>query len=182
MRQLNIIVCVDSVGGFALKRKIPWHYPLDLQRFVSLTKGNICIMGRHTYLEIAEKKSTTIEPIHSESKLIIPTPDLLPDRMSIVLTSNPTQISHNCQTYPRLRQAVQSKEVLYDPRKIFILGGERLFIEALTWTTHIYMTIIKNKYYGCDKFFYLDALKKFRITEGSQSDDLYFVTYQRIAK
>lgn len=138
-------------------------------------------MGRNTYLEIAEKKSSTSKLIQSESKDVIPASDLLKDRMSIVLTSNPDQIGHNCQTFPSLRQAVESENVISNPKQIFILGGEKLFIEALTWTVRIYMTIIKDKDYRCDKFFYLDALKKFKIVEGEQTNELYFVTYQRTA-
>ncbi|TFG95326.1 hypothetical protein E4H12_13495, partial [Candidatus Thorarchaeota archaeon] len=54
-RQYVIVAAVDQGGGFAKDGKMPWHYPADLKWFNRKTKGQICVMGRHTYKDINER-------------------------------------------------------------------------------------------------------------------------------
>jgi len=50
----------------------------------------------------------------------------------------------------------------------------------LSWTRVIYMTIIKDKDYKCDRHFPIEILKKqYKIVAAKETDDLYFVTYNR---
>jgi dihydrofolate reductase len=76
-----------------------------------------------------------------------------------------------------LRSAIQNEQ--NGDKEIFVIGGEKLFVEALSWTGTIYMTVVKN-YYKCDRVFpaaYLD--QHFTIVDGTQTDDLHFLTYKR---
>ena len=66
-----------------------------------------------------------------------------------------------------------------DKREVFVLGGEKMFVEALVWTQHIYLTVVKNVYQG-DRFFPLKYVQEFfHIVEGEQTDDLFFLKYRR---
>ncbi len=68
-----------------------------------------------------------------------------------------------------------------DDREVFVLGGYRMYVEALAYTQTIYMTVVKGKSYDCDRFFPIEVLnKKFKIVEGRETDDLNFLTYKRI--
>jgi dihydrofolate reductase len=73
--KLTLIAAVAKNGVIGNKNAIPWHYPEDLERFRQLTKGHPVIMGRRTYESIV---NLTGGP--------------LPERINIVLTSNPDSV------------------------------------------------------------------------------------------
>jgi len=159
---LKIIVAVDLQGGFAKENKIPWYFPEDLKYFKEVTKDSTCIMGSNTYKEILEMKKTQIL-------------DLLPGRESIVLSKsllteeNPSVII--CQT---LTEAIQSST----KNIVFVIGGEKLFIQALPLCNEIFMTVI-NGNYDCDKFFRIEYLKKFNVELVSKLEHGINVRYYR---
>jgi dihydrofolate reductase len=168
---LYIIVAVDNEGGFGKGGKIPWHFPEDLKHFQETTKDSVCIMGRKTYEDMAEM---ILSKRKDEDKNL----PILKDRESYVVTSNEEYEAKGATPVRSIRDAVQRLEE-EDKRKIFILGGEKMFIEALPFTNTIYMTIIKGSY-ECDKFFPLKELQRcFVISDGKENDDMYYVTYTR---
>jgi dihydrofolate reductase len=169
MRPLSIIIAVDQRGGFCKNKKIPWHYKEDFKFFKNKTNGGICIMGRNTYQEIAEK-TKILEKSNQEA--------LLPDRESYVLSNTTDFVPVGAKLAKGLHDVCDNLKE-HDTREIFVLGGESLFIEALSWTTKIYMTMIDEDY-ACDHFFPLQVLDtNFIITQGRKVGDLYFVEYHR---
>lgn len=172
---LSIIVAVDKAGGFGKDGKIPWFFPEDLKHFQTTTKGGVCIMGRRTYTDMFEmiqsKRGSPLEQIDDP---------ILKDRESYVVTSNPDLEIHGATRVAGIHQAIQCLEK-EDKREVFVIGGERMYIEALAFTQTIYMTIVKGEPYGCDRFFPIQVInKKFDIVDGKETDDLYFVKYKRI--
>ena len=67
MTQLSIIVAIDRQRGIGVRNTLPWHLPEDLAHFKRLTTGHPIIMGRKTFDSIGRP---------------------LPNRRSIVVTSN----------------------------------------------------------------------------------------------
>lgn len=172
---LSIVVAVDQQGGFGKDGKIPWHVPEDLKHFKSITKGGVCIMGRRTYEDM-------FEMIKSRQKKKKTLKNILPNRESIVLTSNEKLNVEGATIASSLVEAVQSLKA-DDTREIFAIGGARVFTEALIWTTTIYMTIIKGNTYNCDRFFPLEYVKSyFKLIKGNETDKCQFITYKRIKK
>jgi len=171
---LTIIVAVDEAGGFGKDGKIPWFFPEDLKHFQTTTTGGVCIMGRHTYTDMFEMiQSKRKDP---EGQIDDP---ILKGRESYVVTSNPDYEAHGATAVSGIHQAIQCLEI-GDNRPVFILGGWRMFQEALAFTETIYMTVVKGKTYDCDKFFPIDVLNKnFEIKGGTETDDLSFITYKR---
>ena len=169
---LSIIVGVDTLGGFGKDGKIPWNIPEDMKHFQKVTNGGVCIMGRKTYedmLEMVKKRKK------KGSKKI---KEILPGRESFVVTSDEAFKVEGATVVKNIHEAVQTLSS-DDNREVFVIGGSRMFNEALTWTNKIYMTIVKDKEFDCDVFFPLTALLKFKITEGEQTDKLFFITYER---
>lgn len=183
MRPLSIIVAVDNRGGFCKDKKIPWNYKEDFGEFKKITKGGICVMGRNTYQEILDKKNARKKKKEStetsnNTTLVQTNSNLLPGRESYVL-SRSTDFAPIGATLAKGIHDVCERIEVNDKREVFVLGGESIFIEALSWTTKIYMTVI-DKDYSCDQFFPIGILDQwFMIRSGRKSGELYFVEYQR---
>ena len=175
MRPLNIVIAVDYVGGFAREGKIPWYFPEDLKHFKQTTTGGACIMGRVTYQDMYDmviaRKSKGDE---GEKKKPVHIEEILPKRDSYVVTRTMNG-AEGATVVPDIRAAVERTS----KNAIFVIGGERMFIEALPWVNRIYMTIVKGTY-DCDRFFPVDYVQQhFRIIKGKKKSPLTFVEYVR---
>jgi dihydrofolate reductase len=180
MRALNIIVCVDNRGGFAKEGKIPWHFSKDLKRFREITEGHYCIMGRRTYEEIVEIKHKK-----SHQAILSPSEPILPGRESIVLSRNPDYAPAGAVACKSLAWALDY-HCPDTTKQIFILGGDKLFIQAICETKYVYQTIIDHNY-NCDRFFLINYLNtKFKIVEGKETTEkkktLYFTKWERVVR
>jgi dihydrofolate reductase (trimethoprim resistance protein) len=177
MHQIAIIVCCDNEGGIAKNKQIPWLHEEfakdDLKHFKQTTGSNICVMGRNTYTELlAFKKEKNPDVVIEE---------ILPGRKTYVVTSKPELMTdiEGAQAVKNIRAVIDANDTDYE-KAIFILGGERLYIEALANANIIHMSIINNSY-DCTTFFPIKYLKeKFTITNGYQiNDNIQYVTYTR---
>lgn len=177
MQPLNIIVAVDKNGGFGYKGNIPWKNEdfakEDFQHFKTLTTNSICVMGYRTYEEILSMKTKNNKDINTP---------LLPDRESFVVTRRYDILPEN----PAVKFVKNIRDVCENYNKenkeIFILGGEKLFIEALPFTKTIYMTIV-NQIYECDRFFPLNYVQQhFAIDTHNcrKTQNLYFLKLERV--
>lgn len=185
MPPISIIVAVDGTGGFGKEGKIPWNFPDDMKHFRTVTTGGICIMGRNTYEDMvamnAKRKKKAAIATYEEIEAMGSPPTIkpiLPGRTSFVVTSNPNYDAPGATAVTGIRDAIQRLEET-DNREIFVIGGYRLYIEALSWSKIIYMTIVKDKLYNCDRHFPINALDQYKIVNGTQTDELYFLTYMR---
>lgn len=173
LHPVSIIVAVDEDGGFGKGGKIPWHYKEDFDHFKEVTKDSVCIMGRKTYEDMLAMVKERRKKNNRKGKI----DKILPGRDSYVVTSNADYKSEGATTVTSIRAALEQIKS-DDKREVFILGGRRMFVEALAWANKVYLTLVKGRY-ECDVFFPVNALEKFKITEGKETDDLYFVTYTR---
>lgn len=170
-----IIVAVDPAGGFGKDGKIPWHLPEDLSRFKSITENHICVMGRHTYNEIFDARKVRDQ----EKGITDPIEEILRGRLSFVVTSNETLETPGAIKIKDMGELSRhiSPE---DTRQIFVIGGRRMFVQALSWCEHIFMTVVKGEPYDCDVFFPIEVLnKKWKIVSGQETEKAYFVVYNR---
>lgn len=171
MNQIEIIVAVDKQGGFSKDGKMPWHFAEDFKHFQDTTKNHACVMGRATYEEIAqiaEDRGINIEQ------------SVLPQRDCYVVSTDKNYEAKGATTVTSLRDAVRKIDTS-DGTKIFVIGGKRLFEEAMTWAQIVHMTVVQDDYH-CDKFFPVQFLdKNFEIQDGEENEDgqLAFLTYKR---
>jgi len=173
MRPVSIIVAVDYNGGFGYKGKIPWKLPEDLKHFKEVTDGGICIMGRRTYEDIYKMSGRKDEPTD-----VKPAP-LLPNRECYVLSRNEDFEPIGATRAKGIRPIIDFLND-DDRREIFIIGGEKLFIEALPWTDKIYMTVVKKRY-KCDRVFPIKYLSKnYKIDSGEELKKMNYVKYIRV--
>jgi len=136
--ELNIIVAVDEAGGFGKAGKIPWNIPEDMKHFKETTRHGVCVMGRRTYSDMLEMRLNGEEPTEDFS--------LLPGRNSYVLTRNEEYETIGSTRVSSIRHVLEKYQ--NSDRDIFVLGGKRVFIDALSYNPIIHMTIIKGDVYG----------------------------------
>ena len=181
MRPMSIIIAVDSDGGFGKDGKIPWNFPEDLKHFQKITKDGICIMGRNTYEDMYNMVIQRRKKKSKKKSKKTPTEitEILPGRRSFVVSNKQDWLPQGASKVGSIREAINNLD-RNEKREIFIIGGRRIFMEALTWATTIYMTIVRGDPYDCDIYFPLKALNKYNIVDGKQTDNLYFVTYKRV--
>lgn len=168
---LSMIVAVDEAGGISKDGQIPWSYGEDWKHFKAETKGAICIMGRGTYEDIAERRSKR-SPLFRT---------LLLGRECYVVSSKlaGTIPQGTKGAFSSTRQILDHVAVPKDSdQEIYILGGSRLYLQHLVNAKQIWMTIVPG-YRDCDKYFPVEHVDDtFTILEGRETDSkLKFVRY-----
>jgi dihydrofolate reductase len=153
-RQLCLIFAVARNGAIGLNGKLPWHYPEDRKHFMETTRGHAVIMGRRTFEEVGEP---------------------LPDRRNIVV-SGTFELRHGVVVVSSLEEALAV--AFSEDDSPFVIGGVKLFTEALPLATRVYVTEIPESPQA-DTFFHFDGAG-FHVAEvRTTSSGLRFVTYER---
>lgn len=140
-------------------QSMPWHIPGEQQRFKKTTWGHPLIMGRKTYESIGRP---------------------LPGRRNIVISRNKHYLATGCETTSTLTAAL---ELCADSEKVFVIGGEQVFAQALPRTDTIILTTILREVEG-DTFFpvfeqHFDMVSRELVTE---TDPYMIEVYRRKQK
>lgn len=136
---------------------LPWHIPEDLAHFKKRTRGNAVIMGRNVFEDLSEKP--------------------LPERKNIVMSRSKT---YGNVEVCRSREEVL--ELLRDEKKIYIIGGEKIYRLFYPICQRLEITIVKETYHG-DTFFpeyrnKIDTVWKEIARE--EREKIIFVDYERM--
>ena len=153
--KLIIIAAIARNRVIGKNGKLPWHIPEDLIRFKQLTTGHTVIMGRRTFDSLDRP---------------------FPNRLNIVITSN---VLNGITSYPSLDFALQA---LSNKKEVFVIGGGRLFAEALKLADEMRLTLVDRDVDG-DTFFppYEDYLRRnFQLVHQEYNTGFSFVDYVRI--
>ena len=160
MNKFNIIVAFTKKSrGIGYKNTLPWNkIKLDLQRFKTLTKNNIIIMGRKTWDSIPNK------PLKNRINIIISN--------TIIVEYPNTFVCKNIDdAFKIINDYVKNKE-------IYIIGGQQLYEQTITMSNcnKLYITEI-NQHYICDTYFpkipvWMKMIKK------EEHNNLCFKTYE----
>lgn len=150
--------------------QLPWLIPEDSQRFKRLTLGHAVIMGRKTWEFDLQKK------VLSERHNIIVSATLRPNIAAGSVTSDTAQVSFATSLQNGLMQASESK-------KVFIMGGVRLYSEGLTLADTLELTLVAGDFDGDTFFPKYDHLvgKQFELLTVEPHDGFRFETYRRVS-
>ena len=131
------IFAVDPNGGMGFDGKLPWP-PIkeDFKWFQSVTKNNVVVMGKNTWLS----------------------PDMpkpLPNRINIIATNNPID---GCLTVQGdLCEALIQIQQQYPDKDICVIGGPKLITDAKPILDKILITYV-HSIYTCDTFIDVQSL------------------------
>jgi len=167
--KLNIIVAVDEMGGFGKNGKIPWDLPEDMEHFKETTKHSVCVMGRRSYDDMLAMRTKGKDVVADDF-------ELLPGRDCYIVSSNEGLNPVGATRVSDIGQILQKYRTTN--RDVFILGGRRLFIEALSYKPVIHMTIVKGDAYNCDVSFPIEVLSQYKIVKGNETEQCYYIEYR----
>ena len=143
---INIIAAVNNKGYIGKDGKLLYRLKKDLKQFKELTTNHSVIMGHNTFKEIGKA---------------------LPNRKNIVI-SNSKDISYpNVEIKNSLTLAIF--DALENEEKVFIIGGESLYKDALFSADNLYITEIDDDLEG-DVSFPIETVKTFFNLNSSVSD------------
>lgn len=127
--KLGIIVATDDEGGIGKDNTIPWKSPSDMKNFAKVTAGKVLIMGRKTFESLP--------------------PRGLPGRTLIVVSNSLRyQPGQTFKLVSNLKEAIALAEFISDDR-YFVIGGARMFEEALPYASEIHLAHIEGNF-NCD--------------------------------
>ena len=154
---ISAIVAVDNNWGIGFNGDLLEHIPEDLKYFKKLTENNVVIMGRKTWDSLPKKP--------------------LPNRLNIVITSNPRENKDNVK-FMTLDEAI-AYAIVCRPKHVFIIGGGIIYEKFLPFCKKIYITKIFTEHSQVDTYFpNLDNLKKWQLVESGPINIYKDFTYQ----
>ena len=126
--RIHVIAGVSQNNVIGCNGTIPWVIPSDLRRFREMTYGYPVIMGRKTFESIG---------------------NALPGRRNIVITSDKDYNHDGIEVVGSLSDAI---ELCRDYEVVFVIGGQRLYAEAVPIADAMIITHVHAVVFG-DTFF-----------------------------
>ena len=125
---INIIVAVSDNLAIGRAGDMPWHISADLKYFRRITSGHSVIMGRRTWESIGCRP--------------------LKNRRNIVVSST-LEAGDGFEVARSLEQALE----MTAGEEVFIMGGGRLYAQALPLAGRLYVTHVHTVVEDADTFF-----------------------------
>ncbi|MBP5505386.1 MAG: dihydrofolate reductase [Bacteroidales bacterium] len=123
----SIIVAVSDNLAIGRGGDMPWHIAADLKYFKETTTGHTVIMGRRTWESIGCRP--------------------LKNRKNIVVSSTMAK-AEGAEVAPNLQAALEMAG-----GEAFIMGGGRLYAEAMPLAGRLYLTLVHTVVKDADTFF-----------------------------
>ena len=144
MCDFSIIAAISKRdNGIGKNGELPWNIPEDLMFFQKITKNtndsnkcNAIIMGRNTFHSIGRP---------------------LPGRLNVCISTSYTNENnnHNIIFFSSLHDALYNISRRKDIEKVFVIGGEILYNEAIQHSNckELFINEITDNSIECDRFF-----------------------------
>ena len=125
---ISIIVAISDNMAIGRAGDMPWHISADLKYFKRVTAGHAIVMGRRTWESIGCRQ--------------------LKNRQNIVV-SRTMEPADGFQVAPSLKEAL----ALARGEEVFVIGGGRLYTQALGLADRLYVTHVHTVVEDADTFF-----------------------------
>lgn len=134
--RIALIVAAADNDVIGRNNQLPWHLPDEFRYFKRTTSSHHVIMGRRTWESQGSKP--------------------LPNRVNIVVTSQENYAADGARVAASLDEALALARAGEDD-EAFVIGGERLFAEALPIADRLYLTRVHAEPEGDTRFPPFDA-------------------------
>lgn len=166
---MKLIVAVAKDWGIGKDGQLLTRNKEDMKFFRETTTGQVVIMGRKTLESFPGGKP-------------------LKDRDNIVITSDKAFEREGSYIVHSIEEAIErAKECAVDAREVFVIGGESIYRQMLSYCDTAYITKM-NQTYPADSYFpNLDTHKDWKLHNVSEEHtypdgQFVFCTYLREAK
>ncbi|MEP7277135.1 MAG: dihydrofolate reductase [Bacteroidota bacterium] len=165
---VTLVAAASENNVIGMKNKLVWNLPNDTRFFKNTTWSMPVIMGRKTFESLGNK------PLNG--------------RFNIVISRHPEQLqpAGPIETAGSLEQAIQLAGTT-DAKEAFIVGGGKVYAEALPLANRIVLTRVHANVEG-DAFFPVFSEKEWRLLSNMdfEADDKHqyaysFQVWERIA-
>lgn len=163
--RLSLLVAMAKNQVIGRNNELPWHLPADLKHFKFLTMGQTIIMGRKTYESIGRP---------------------LPGRTNIIITRQTDYEVPGAIVVNSLEDALLvCEEDNTAESENFVIGGEKLYRQAIKLCQRIYLTEIHRDFEG-DVYFpefnradWEETQRDKHISEKDNNLEFHFVVLER---
>ena len=161
---MTIVAAVDKNWGIGAKGQLLVRIPEDMDFFRQITTGHVVIMGRSTWESIGGQGG-------------------LKDRVNIVLIRDKAWKAKGAIVVNSIEEAVR-KGGEYSQKECFVIGGESIYRQMLSYCTKAYITYIDFAYAADTYMDNLDRHPQWRmVQEGEEQTyfdlEYYFRIYKR---
>jgi dihydrofolate reductase len=129
---VSICAAMDLGRGIGVGGRLPWRLPAEMRRFRALTLGKTVVMGRRTFAETGQP---------------------LAGRENIVVSATPGFVAPGCVVARSLDEAL----ALAHRDEAVVIGGERMFAEAMPRTGRIYLSVVEGRFEADVRFPRIDG-------------------------
>lgn len=136
---LVLVAAVADNGVIGIAGGLPWHLPGDLKRFRALTLGHWVVMGRRTWESIGR-------PLAGRTNLVVSSDATLGARLGPA-GLGPGEVT----VVPSLDDAIATAGTA-GAATLFVIGGSRLYRDALPRATRIVLTQVRSAPQGDTHF------------------------------
>ncbi|MCA1797905.1 MAG: type 3 dihydrofolate reductase [Xanthomonadaceae bacterium] len=157
--ELTLVVAHADNRVIGRDNRLPWHLPADLKHFKGVTLGKPVVMGRRTWESIGRA---------------------LPGRLNIVVSSQ--SVTGDLVTVRSLDAALGAAGAVPE---VCVIGGARLFAEALPRAARIHLTEVHADIEG-DVYFpplepgvWREVSREFRVADERNAYPMSFVVLER---
>jgi dihydrofolate reductase len=127
--KIVIIGAVSQDGVYGIDGEIPWRLKGDFAHFRTTTMGYAVVMGRETWLSLPVK----FRP--------------LPERINIVVSSHD---DFDGAALVKVVRSLSEAIGVCSAEKLFVIGGARMWMEALPLATEAWVTVVEKEFAGVE--------------------------------
>ena len=158
---VSIVAAMSKNRVIGHRNRLPWHLPADLAHLKGLTLNKPIVMGRRTWESL---------------------PGLLPQRIHIVVTRNPSYRAQGCILVGSPAEAIAAAG---SAPELMVVGGAGIYRDMLPLARRMYLTLVATTLEG-DAFFpdwdracWHEITRQERRRDERNRYDLAFVTLER---
>ena len=152
---INIIVAVSDNLAIGRAGDMPWHIGADLKYFKRITSGHTVVMGRRTW------ESIGCRPLKHRRNRVV---------------SRTMEPGEGFEVAGSLKKALE----MAAGEEIFIMGGGRLYAQAISVAERLYVTHVHTVVEDADTFFPEITTREWLLTDQSEpeTDPASGLTYE----
>lgn len=125
---VSLILASTHDGGIGYMGSLPWsHIPEDMRWFRKHTTNQIVIMGRTTW---------------DDPKM----PKPLPNRVNCVVSHREINVPTVRRLSGDFSSEIANLKNEFPEKNIFFIGGKTIVEQAISFVSHIYLTIVHGSY------------------------------------